>query len=104
MVNRGRKCKIFIPCRTNIENRKCSAFDFFYSKERKSIAILQKFCKIAREFEKIYYLCGGLGEKFRATDALAFISHFTEKTSEIYLGISSIEKQREVGNGIPSTM
>ena len=56
---------------------------------------MQIFGKIAQGFEKKHYLCSGLGEKSRVADALAFISHFTEKTSEIYYGISSIEKQRE---------
>ena len=67
--------------------------------------ILQLFSKIS-SYECIvllnfYYLCSDLGEKSRVADALAFISHFTEKTSEIYFGISSIEKQGKSETAYP---
>ena len=56
---------------------------------------LQNFVQIAQGFEKNHYLCSGLGEKFRVADALAFISHFTEKVWKTNFGIVRFNKQRE---------
>ena len=55
------------------------------------------FAKTFWNFPNYIYLCIDLGEKSRVTDALAFISHFTEKTSEILFGIVrfNCEESRE---------
>ena len=46
--------------------------------------------------EENAYICGGLGEKSRAADALAYYFALTEKTSEISSGIVRFKKQREM--------